>query len=218
MELEKLEKLFYTNLTIKQIGEKLGLSKTSTTYWIKKYSLKRKPLKSNKLTKKFNIDGDKFKELLNEKSIKEISKELGFSISTIRKHAKKYIEKSKYFCQSCGEELKSKKRKNKFCNSECNQNFIFEKTLSKFEKGEIKDSKTIISIFKKNKIYKCQVCKNEGVWENKKLTLQVDHVDGDSTNNLPSNIRLLCPNCHTQTETWGIKNKKKGRRKLKSVL
>lgn len=38
-------------------------------------------------------------------------------------------------------------------------------------------------------------------WRGKKLSLQLDHRDGDRTNNLRENLRLLCPNCHSQTET-----------------
>lgn len=44
------------------------------------------------------------------------------------------------------------------------------------------------------------------------ITLQVDHIDGNAGNNLPSNLRLLCPNCHSQTETFGGKNKGNGRK------
>ena len=53
---------------------------------------------------------------------------------------------------------------------------------------------------------------------NKKLSLQIDHIDGNCENNKPDNLRLLCPNCHTQTDTWGIKNKNIGRRKLKNNI
>lgn len=56
--------------------------------------------------------------------------------------------------------------------------------------------------------YYCSICGNSGVWMDKSLSLQLDHIDGDFTNNMPMNLRILCPNCHTQTETWGSKNKK----------
>lgn len=55
--------------------------------------------------------------------------------------------------------------------------------------------------------YACDICSNTGEWEGKPLTLQLDHIDGDATNNEKSNLRWLCPNCHTQTETYGSKNK-----------
>lgn len=41
------------------------------------------------------------------------------------------------------------------------------------------------------------------------LTLQLDHIDGDNTNNLQENLRILCPNCHSQTDTWSGRNQKK---------
>jgi len=43
-------------------------------------------------------------------------------------------------------------------------------------------------------------------WQGKKLVLQIDHIDGDFLNNRKENLRFLCPNCHSQTETFGAKN------------
>lgn len=54
--------------------------------------------------------------------------------------------------------------------------------------------------------YKCAICGNLGIWNNKPLTLQLDHINGDSLNNEIENLRLLCPNCHTQTETFCGRN------------
>lgn len=51
----------------------------------------------------------------------------------------------------------------------------------------------------------CSECSSEPVWNGKPLTLQVDHIDGDNRNNERSNLRWLCPNCHSQTPTWGRK-------------
>lgn len=55
--------------------------------------------------------------------------------------------------------------------------------------------------------YKCDECNISDIYNNKPITLQVDHIDGNSKNDNIQNLRFLCPNCHSQTETFGSKNK-----------
>lgn len=55
--------------------------------------------------------------------------------------------------------------------------------------------------------YKCSVCNLGNTWNGIELSLQLDHVNGVSNDHRLSNLRFLCPNCHSQTHTYAGKNK-----------
>ena len=59
-------------------------------------------------------------------------------------------------------------------------------------------------------VSRCAMCGLESVWEDKPLTLQLDHVNGDHYDNRVGNLRLVCPNCHSQTETFAGRNAVRG--------
>lgn len=46
-----------------------------------------------------------------------------------------------------------------------------------------------------------------GHWQDGIISLELDHIDGDNTNNEISNLHYLCPNCHALTKTYRGKNK-----------
>jgi len=62
----------------------------------------------------------------------------------------------------------------------------------------------------KEKIFenKCSIC---GIteWQNKPLVCHLDHIDGNPQNHRIENLRMMCPNCHSQTDTYGSKNPNK---------
>ena len=45
-------------------------------------------------------------------------------------------------------------------------------------------------------------------WNSQPIVLQLDHIDGNNSNHRLDNLRLLCPNCHSQTDTYAGKNNK----------
>ena len=48
---------------------------------------------------------------------------------------------------------------------------------------------------------KCEICGIEN-WNDKKLSFHLDHINGKNMDNRIENIRILCPNCHSQTDTY----------------
>ncbi|MGW5395209.1 HNH endonuclease [Streptomyces sp. NPDC003952] len=48
----------------------------------------------------------------------------------------------------------------------------------------------------------CARCGTPPLWRGRPMTLEVDHVNGDWSDDRRENLRLLCPNCHATTRTW----------------
>ncbi len=65
----------------------------------------------------------------------------------------------------------------------------------------------------KNRLIKEKILENIcsecglNVWNNKPINLELDHINGVRTNHKLENLRLLCPNCHSQTDTYRSKNR-----------
>lgn len=61
--------------------------------------------------------------------------------------------------------------------------------------------------------YKCSCCGISN-WLGKPITLEIDHIDGLRNHNNLENLRFLCPNCHSQTDTWRGRNINSGKTKV----
>lgn len=75
-----------------------------------------------------------------------------------------------------------------------------------FRKNSPFASGSIRSRYKRlNTDYHCQVCKLSE-WNGTTITLQIDHINGDNSDNSLENLRWICPNCHSQTDTYAGRN------------
>lgn len=104
---------------------------------------------------------------------------------------------------SCG---KPKLPQNKYC-AECIEKGVFRK---KVTVASTKDDKTRRRMLIEIRGVRCESC---GLveWMGQPIPLEMHHLDGDTDNNLESNLQLLCPNCHALTGTHKRRNKN-GRR------
>lgn len=86
-----------------------------------------------------------------------------------------------------------------------NKKYSFE---SLFCENSLATRATIRHYILKNHLleYKCALCGNTGIWLNKTIALQLDHINGVNNDHRLSNLRWLCPNCHATTDTFAGKN------------
>jgi 5-methylcytosine-specific restriction endonuclease McrA len=117
-------------------------------------------------------------------------------------------------CQNCSKEFEygPHQRRGKYCNNTCQGEHKSRLHKESWYRGELKriERATMRRYLTEDRGYQCEVCGISN-WQNKKLTLQVDHIDGNPGDDSPSNIRLICPNCHSQTPFLGNGNKGRGR-------
>jgi hypothetical protein len=64
----------------------------------------------------------------------------------------------------------------------------------------------------------CAICGIPDVWNDKKLNFVLDHIDGNAADSSPKNVRLICPNCDSQLDTYKSKNKNSARTLRKEFL
>lgn len=119
------------------------------------------------------------------------------------------------FCKECGSDIGYHGRK--FCSNKCQgrYNTRTNKTLNIWlvNPGIVKEITTPIRRFlineSGNKCSICSWCEINPYTGN--VPLEIDHIDGDSENNVLENLRVICPNCHSLTETYKGANRGRGR-------
>lgn len=124
-------------------------------------------------------------------------------------------------CQNCLKKFNASENKRKYCSKKCmgqHKSKIHSEINEKlFKEGKLHDNnryrikKTMLNLGTENK---CSIC---GItdWQGKPIPFILDHIDGDSSNNMPHNLRLVCSNCDSQSPHYMARNKGRGRKSLR---
>lgn len=139
-----------------------------------------------------------------------------------------YDQRANKFCsQSCSAKTNNKKRLTKkclncksliysartYCSQTCQHELLWNEKVAQTEKTGIVASKNshFIKKFLSQKYgRKCVICECSK-WMDKRLVMILDHINGDPYDWRLINLRQLCPNCDSQTDTWKSKNIGNGR-------
>jgi hypothetical protein len=111
-------------------------------------------------------------------------------------------------CKQCGKKLG---RQYTFCSRTCAGKHSHLRARRKIENGE----KVSLEVLRKYVIdthgNKCVLC-NGIEWFGRPMPLVMDHIDGNAGNDDLTNLRLICPNCDRFSDTFGSRNRGKGRK------
>lgn len=161
-------------------------------------------------------------------AVKKAARKLGIELEYKREiNPNEHFNKGKktiHTCLSCGKEFEHRKGSfNKFCSNKCHADYKFHEFIRRWKDGEENGingeygvSNHIRKYFFEKYNGRCQKC---GWHEENPYThttpLEIHHIDGDYKNNREENLQLLCPNCHSLTETYKSHNKtgRKGRKR-----
>lgn len=148
---------------------------------------------NNHMVIKYNEEEFK-KVCLEAESMAKAAAELGLHFNTFKRHAKLL---DVYNTNQAGKGITKRKR---------NDRYPLEDILNGCH-PQYSTYKLKLRLLKKG--IKSNICENCGVdsWDGKPLNMELDHIDGNRTNHKLSNLRMVCPNCHSQTETFRARNK-----------
>lgn len=150
-------------------------------------------------------------------NIKKVSKRIGIKLPKRRGiNPKETFNKGNLVtnhsqCPNCKKEVLN--NRSIYCCAKCFNEYKHKQNYKEFLKGGEKVQRANYSpaVFKKDILAeqdnKCAICGNPPEWNNKPLVFVLDHIDGHASNNTRANLRLICPNCDSQLDTFKSKNK-----------
>lgn len=205
---ERLEEAAKSSRTLSEALVKLGVDPKSST---RRYVLER--------MKKLGVDASHFeregarwtKEILEpavaaSRSMNDVLRRLGVEVvgghhTNISRRIKAYGIDTSHFQQPSQAGVPKQRR--------APEQLLVEQepaSARRMQSDRLRRAMTALGV-----VEKCTMCGTQPMWRGHPLPLEVDHIDGDWRNNRIENLRLLCPNCHSTTDTY--RGRAKGRRR-----
>lgn len=122
-------------------------------------------------------------------------------------------------CEYCGKDFETKNLMAKFCSYKCSKSAAKEEKYKdfienneKYCRGNYTPRRFLREKFLAEQGGLCAICGCKTEHNGKPLVFVLDHIDGDASNNKRENLRMICPNCDSQLDTFKSKNKNSTRR------
>jgi hypothetical protein len=153
--------------------------------------------------------------------IKKVANKLGISLRRRRSFPEGFVPFNKgkgkaRFCNFCNKELDVFAKK--YCSAKCQSTEKSQNVYKDFLENNDKycrsnySPKALKKFFLEEQNNSCAICSMKDEWNDKKLVFILDHIDGNAANNKRENLRLVCPNCDSQLDTYKSKNKNSARK------
>lgn len=155
--------------------------------------------------------------------IKKVSKRFGIELPVRARFSKDFKPYNagtakKINCECCNKEVVTSYDEQRYCSIDCSVKVKIDNKYDHYINNQDSycDANRTMKFIKKHILIEqknsCLICSIQNIWNNKKIVFILDHINGDASDNNRINLRLICPNCDSQLDTYKSKNKNSARK------
>ena len=201
MDEKDLKQMVDQGLSNYQISSRTGKCYSSVRHWMKKYGIATKRALAMRNRIRRWKDEDLIEAVKSSKTIADVLRSLGLdprgaNYRLIKRHIERLKLNTDHF-------IGQAHCKGKPSGGGRSLSDLLVKNSPVMSNGNLKVRVINAGLLEQ----KCQVCRMEPVWNDKKLVLRLDHINGDHRDNRIENLRLVCPNCDSQLPTFCSRNR-----------